>query len=161
MTRYGDIARAINSLRSPYGSIELHRTLYFSLRRECRMLSAALYAHVRTSFPIAHETAGAARTRSSLRPLTTEGEEFPANLGRNASRERGHTFPCRHPRKRVTQYPRDVDDRTEKPRRTGSPAFAGDDSCVWSATIHVIARSTCDEAIHPLRRYGLLRLRSQ
>ena len=47
------------------------------------MLVCALFVH------IAHETAGAARTRSSLRPLTTEGEEFPANLGRNASRERG------------------------------------------------------------------------
>ena len=46
------------------------------------MLVCALFVH------IAHETAGAARTRSSLRPLTTEGEEFPANLGRNASRER-------------------------------------------------------------------------
>jgi hypothetical protein len=35
----------------------------------------------------AHETAGAARIRHSLRPLNFEGEEFPANLGRNASRE--------------------------------------------------------------------------
>ena len=33
------------------------------------MFSAALYAHVRTSSTIAHETAGAARTRHSLRPL--------------------------------------------------------------------------------------------
>ena len=40
------------------------------------------------SVHIAHETAGAARIRHSLRPLTTEGEELPANLGRNASRER-------------------------------------------------------------------------
>jgi len=38
--------------------------------------------------PIAHETAGAARIRHSLRPLMIEGEEFPANLGRVASRER-------------------------------------------------------------------------
>src|SRR6478609_3609100 len=52
------------------------------------MFSAALYAHVRTSTTIAHETAGAARIRHSLRPLTIEGEEFPANLGRNASRDR-------------------------------------------------------------------------
>src|SRR5258707_12190302 len=29
---------------------------------------------------------------------------------------------------RATQYPRSTDDRTEKPRRTGSPAFAGDDT---------------------------------
>jgi len=46
------------------------------------MLVCALFVH------IAHETAGAARTRSSLRPLTIEGEEYPANLGRNARRER-------------------------------------------------------------------------
>ena len=52
-----------------------------ALRWTC-MLVCALFVH------IAHETAGAARTRSSLRPLTTEGEEFPANLGRNASRDR-------------------------------------------------------------------------
>ena len=38
--------------------------------------------------PIAHETAGAARIRHSLRPLFGEGEEFLANLGRNALRER-------------------------------------------------------------------------
>jgi len=39
------------------------------------MLSAALYTRVRTSRAhIAHETAGAARTRHSLRPLTAEGE---------------------------------------------------------------------------------------
>ena len=37
----------------------------------------------------AHGTAGAARTRSSLRPLFEEGGKFPANLGRNASREGG------------------------------------------------------------------------
>jgi hypothetical protein len=51
------------------------------------MFSAALYAHVRTSSTIAHETAGAARIRHSLRPLFEEGEEFPANLGRNTPRE--------------------------------------------------------------------------
>jgi hypothetical protein len=45
--------------------------------------------------PIAHETAGAARIRHSLRPLTTEGEEFRANLGRIAPRERYFAF-CRH-----------------------------------------------------------------
>ena len=46
---------------------------------------------------IAHETAGAARIRHSLRPLTIEGEEFPANLGRIASREReGVSIFLRH-----------------------------------------------------------------
>jgi hypothetical protein len=38
--------------------------------------------------PIAHETAGAARTRHSLRPLNSEVAKDPANLGRNAPRER-------------------------------------------------------------------------
>jgi hypothetical protein len=28
---------------------------------------------------------------------------------------------------RATQYSRDAEDRAEKPQRTGSPAFAGDD----------------------------------
>ena len=51
------------------------------------MFSAALYAHVRTLLPIAHETAGAARIRHSLRPLFGEGVRIPANLGRNAPRE--------------------------------------------------------------------------
>ncbi|MEH2553972.1 hypothetical protein V1286_001501 [Bradyrhizobium algeriense] len=37
---------------------------------------------------IARETAGAASTRSSLRPLIGEGRSSPANLGRNASRDR-------------------------------------------------------------------------
>ncbi len=55
------------------------------LRFTC-MLVCALFVH------IAHETAGAARARSSLRPLTIEGEEFPANLGRNASRDREAAF---------------------------------------------------------------------
>ena len=32
------------------------------------------------------------------------------------------------PRLRLIQYSRDVNDRTEKPQRTGSPAFAEDDS---------------------------------
>src|SRR5690348_2444777 len=35
----------------------------------------------------AHETAGAARTRSSLRPLSSEGGKFLAHLGRDAPRE--------------------------------------------------------------------------
>src|SRR5882672_11256985 len=50
--------------------------------------------------------------------------------------------------RRTIQYSRDAYDRTEKPRCTGSPAFAGDDSYVWSGSLRVIARSPCDEAIH-------------
>src|ERR1700676_3318020 len=37
---------------------------------------------------IAHETAGAARTRSSLRPLMREGGMFKVKLARNARRDR-------------------------------------------------------------------------
>ncbi len=37
--------------------------------------------------PIAHETAGAARIRLSLRPLIGEGVKLMANLGRMAPRE--------------------------------------------------------------------------
>src|SRR5882724_1631943 len=47
------------------------------------MLMRALSVHV------AHEIAGAARIRHSLRPLNFgEGVRIPANLGRNASRDR-------------------------------------------------------------------------
>jgi len=35
------------------------------------------------------------------------------------------------PRRRAIQYPTGVSDRAERPRRTGSPAFAGDDSRGW------------------------------
>src|SRR5947199_10209657 len=50
---------------------------------------------------IARETAGAASTRSSLRPLFSGGGELIANLGRNASRDHKHIFsrhhaPCAH-----------------------------------------------------------------
>jgi len=73
----------------------------------------------------AHEIAGAARIRHSLRPLDERARKFLAKLGRNASRECGYIFNCRHPRRRVTQYSRDINDRTEKPRRTGSPPARG------------------------------------
>ena len=64
--------------------------------------------------------------------FTFEGVKFPANLGRNTPRECEHTSSRRHPRRRVTQYSRGASDRTEKPRRTGSPACAGDDGFVCS-----------------------------
>src|ERR1700736_6489540 len=47
-----------------------------------------LYARAQHSFAtIAHETAGAARTRSSLRPLYFEGEVYGQILGRVARRD--------------------------------------------------------------------------
>ncbi len=39
MTRYGDIARAINGLRTSHGSIELHATLYFPCAMALRLTS--------------------------------------------------------------------------------------------------------------------------
>src|SRR4029078_3102710 len=46
------------------------------------MLMCALF------LPIAHETAGAARIRHSLRPLFYRGRRVTPNLGRNAPRDR-------------------------------------------------------------------------
>ena len=37
------------------------------------------------------------------------------------------------------QYSRDANDRTEKPLRTGSPAFAGDDSMCGAALFTPLA----------------------
>src|SRR2546422_5010233 len=88
-----------------------------------------------TYHSIAREIAGAARIRHSLRPLIFEGDKFPAKLGRIVPRECGHTYSCRHPRRRVTQYSRDRSDKAEKPRRTGSPASAGDDSGGWGGAV--------------------------
>src|SRR5712672_761805 len=48
-----------------------------------------LYARVRFLLPIAHETAGPARTRHSLRPRFRGARRFWAKLGRMAPRERG------------------------------------------------------------------------
>ena len=65
------------------------------LRFTC-MLMRALLVHV------AHQIAGAARIRHSLRPLTIEGERILAKLGRIASREReGLFFVTRHPEVRA------------------------------------------------------------
>jgi hypothetical protein len=51
------------------------------------MLPLSLYARARTHFSIAHETAGAARTRHSLRPPVFEGGPL-SRLGRVAPRDR-------------------------------------------------------------------------
>ena len=56
--------------------MQLHTDIYFPLRREGRMLPLHLYARVRVLLcAIARETAGAARTRSSLRPLFSRGSK--------------------------------------------------------------------------------------
>ena len=64
------------------------------------MLSAGpVCSCARSLCAIAHETAGAARTRSSLRPLIGEGERY-ANLGRNAPRDREGVLSTPSPRSR-------------------------------------------------------------
>ena len=60
------------------------------LRREGRSVSAEPVCSCASFFyQFAHETAGAARTRSSLRPLFSKRANVPANLGRTAPREGG------------------------------------------------------------------------
>src|SRR5260221_4517836 len=94
------------------------------------MLMRALSVH------IAHEIAGAARIRHSLRPLIGEGEHRRKTRAQCAARSRTHIqlsssatgsaeWPPDDRLRRTIQYSRDADDRTEKPRRTGSPACAG------------------------------------
>src|SRR3954470_7479997 len=79
---------------------------------------------------IARETAGAASTRSSLRPLIfEEGKRRCKPRAVHVARSRTH-IQSSSPAQAGVQYSRDVNDRTEKPRRTGCPAFAGhDDLC--------------------------------
>src|SRR4029078_5754061 len=80
---------------------------------------------------------GAARIRHSLRPLNRGGRKsYLQTSGANASRECRHTFSVIVRLDRTTQYPRATNDRTEKPRRTGSSTYAEDDSCVWSGASH-------------------------
>jgi hypothetical protein len=63
------------------------------LRREGRMLSAEPVCSCAHSYAhIARETAGAARTRLSLRPLLLRRDQVHAQLGRIAPRERAHLF---------------------------------------------------------------------
>src|SRR3989442_10959962 len=59
---------------------------------------------------IARETAGAASTRSSLRPLNKRAGSSPVKLGQLMSRDRERIFHCHHPRRRVIQYSRDGSD---------------------------------------------------
>jgi hypothetical protein len=78
---------------------EFHTRLYnsigiiiFSLRREGRIASAEPVCSCALSFvQFAHETSGAARTRSSLRPLPGERGKRDARLGHSLPRERART----------------------------------------------------------------------
>jgi hypothetical protein len=105
---------------------------------------------------IARETAGAASARRSLRPRS--GGRFLHSSG--ASRRGGAMacFPTVIARRRAIQYSRDVSDRTEKPRRTGSPACAGM-TAVCGAIYQLHCEERSEEANHTIHvfRYGLLR----
>src|SRR5712671_6793276 len=97
------------------------------------MLMRALSVH------IAHETAGAARIRHSLRPLISEGEEYLQTSGAMC-REIADTHSVVIARlDRATQYSRDASDRTEKPQRTGCPPSRGMTALGGAALSPVIA----------------------
>ena len=70
------------------------------------MFPLNLYAHVRISLCInAHETAGAARTRSSLRPLFEEAQTILENSHKTVWRDRERMFFVTLPwRGRVGSY---------------------------------------------------------
>src|ERR1700759_243689 len=77
------------------------------LRREGRIASAEPVCSCAFSYvQLAHETAGAARTRSSLRPLF-EGRSYFESLGQNSCRENANAYPPVIARpKRAIQYSR-------------------------------------------------------
>jgi hypothetical protein len=101
----------------------------------------------------AHEIAGAARTRSSLRPLLRVAcalfflwaDEF-AKLGRSEPRERGGVSAPVMPAQAGIQYS-EVPAMEARPRDVLDTRLRGYDGGRWSIVIDVIARSTCDEAI--------------
>src|SRR5882757_762590 len=66
-------------------------------------------------------------TRAKMRPalVLIHSEEKPGN---RSARSGMVILSCHHPRKRMIQYSRDSNDRSEKARRTGYPACAGYDS---------------------------------
>ncbi len=75
------------------GELEVSRK---PLRREGRIASAEPVCSCAFSYVhFAHETAGAACTRSSLRPLLINGGERDARLGRNTPRECGRISSSR------------------------------------------------------------------
>ena len=107
MTRYGDIARGINGLRTPQGSTELHGTLYFpSAQGKSDVSAGPVCSCAFLLVQFAHETAGAACTRLSLRPPIERVRKISVKA-RVASRE--ILKPCLHPPLR--------------PRESGDPVF--------------------------------------
>src|SRR5437879_5913533 len=107
------------------------------------MFSAALYTCARTFCAHCAQDRGCSAHPAFPAPSEFgEGERYLQTSGA-MRREIANPYSIVIARlDRATQYSRDADDRTEKPRRTGSPAFAEDDSGGWScAPSAVIARS--------------------
>src|SRR5947208_12711508 len=90
------------------GKLEVSRKAIAQGRPECSRCPVCSCAFLFAQ--IARETTGAASTRSSLRPLSKRAGSYQANLGQLMSRDREVILTCRHPRKRVIQYSRDVND---------------------------------------------------
>ena len=147
MTRYRGIARSINGLRTPRDSTQLHATIYFPLRREGRDAPAALYARVPFCLRKSH-----ARPRVQQAPGLPcaldfeEGQTKMQNSG-GMRREIAASYSVVIVRLvrncalgRTIQYSRDDNDRTDRPRRTGSPACAGDDE-IWQLRRGELPRS--------------------
>src|ERR1700738_4955176 len=86
----------------------------------------------RPSFPTPTARSWRMNWAPSLR-AEEEGLTLLSSLGKSAKRVFAQND-------RATQYSGDASDRTEKPRRTGSPAFAGDDSLCHSADRQRAAR---------------------
>ncbi len=73
-------------------------------------------------------------------PSVFEGDAGKPRTQRNrAARMRHRIFHRHRPRRRAIQYSRGSSDRTDKPRRTGYPAFAGHDGSVARRYFIVIA----------------------
>ena len=75
-------------------------------------------------------------------------------LGQIVSRDREAILSRHHPRRQVIQYSRDVNDRVDKPRRTGYPACAGYDDLVHSSALE--AFTTRPLADHPRNHAALI-----
>ena len=78
----GIFVRPINGMGTSRDSTELHATFYFPCAGNAGLIRLNLYARVRFYRTFAHETAGAASTRHSLRPLLFWAKRF-AKPGRN------------------------------------------------------------------------------
>jgi hypothetical protein len=113
------------------------------------MLVCTFFAHIRT------RDRGCSKHPAFPAPSVSGGEVVGKT---RAAMRRDHklTFSRHHPRMRVIQYSRGSSDRTDKPRRTGSPACAGDDS-VGRFGILPSLRAQRSNPRFGKRRSGLLR----